>query len=345
MNYTDLYKNDVQQAMHSLDYHALFGSTFLITGATGLVCSNIVDTLLTLNDTYHSGIKVYAAVRSFRKAESRFKPLLPRKDLIMVEYDAATEPCPESKVDYIIHGAGSANPYLYSHRPADVMLAHLEGMIGVLEYARKNPETTVLFLSSSEVYGIGQQTEGFRENDYGSIDPLKPRACYSSAKHANETLCISYLSQYGTNVKIARLGHVYGPTASIEDTRISSRFFFDVLEGKDIILKSSGNQRRSYCYVPDSTSALLTILIKGEKGEVYNVANASSNVTIREFSEILAQTAGCRIVFDHPLEAEIKSFNVMNNSCLNAGKLLSLGWAPQFNVQQGIQHTYSIMKG
>ena len=194
----------------------------------------------------------------------------------------------------------------------------------------------ILYISSSEVYGNKKDNEPYLEDEYGYVDILDSRSCYPSSKRASETLCAAYSKEYGVDYTIARPGHVYGPTMTANDNRASSQFPRDVLAGKDIIMKSSGAQLRSYCYVLDCASAILTILLAGKNGEAYNISNKDSVVSIREMAESFAKNAGQKIVFENPSDIEKMAFNKMNNSSLNASKLESLGWKANFNLEQGV---------
>ncbi len=268
MNYTELYKSDLLKTQIScIDYHLLQDAKILITGAGGLVCSNLVDYLLCINDSFDLNMRIYAAVRNVEKVEKRFAWLLHRQDLRIIKYDALKQIEWNTEVNYIIHGASPACPKMYIQQPAETMRVNLIGTINILEYAKNHHIKAVLFLSSSEIYGRNSISKPYSEADYGFVDFLQPRSCYPSAKRTCETLCISYLEEYDVCSMIVRPGHVFGPTATRSDNRISSSFFYDAIEGHDIVLKSSGTQLRSYCYAPDCASAIITVLTRGKAGE------------------------------------------------------------------------------
>ena len=183
MIYNSTYINDLTSAQKSCpNLGMLKGSSVLITGATGLVCSAIVDFLLNLNDTTDAGITVYVTARSKEKADRRFGDWMKRSDVVFVEYDALKEINWEFCVDYIIHGASPANPALYVKQPVETMLANIIGMQNILDYAKKHNTKRVLFVSSSEVYGRKDNSEPYGDAEYGYVDILNPRACYPSAK-------------------------------------------------------------------------------------------------------------------------------------------------------------------
>ena len=100
--------------------------------------------------------------------------------------------------------------------------------------------------------------------------------------------------------RFASVGHDAHACASLKEGVALAK----ALAGEDIVMKSAGSQLRSYCYVTDAACALLTVLLRGETGRAYNVANRESVHTIREYAETLARLAGVKVVFDLPPEAE-----------------------------------------
>ena len=144
---------------------------------------------------------------------------------------------------------------------------------------------------------------------------------------------------------MVRLGHVYGPTATRSDTRASSQFFYDVIDGHDIVMKSAGSQIRSYCYVVDCVSAIITVLINGESGKAYNISNPASVVTIRKLAEQIARSSGKKVVFANPSDEEKKGYNLMDNSSLDSRLLEDLGWQGLFDLKTGVEHTIKTIEG
>lgn len=345
MNYNFIYLNDLTKSQSACpNLNKINGSSILITGATGLVCSAIVDFLLNLNDTVDARITIYVTARSRKKAEQRFENRINRADVIFVKYDALKEINWEFHVDYIIHGASPANPALYVRQPVETMLANILGINNILEYAKNHYTKRVLFISSSEVYGKKDNSAPYGDSEYGYVDILNPRACYPSAKRACETLCISYRAEFGLDSVMVRLGHVYGPTAKRTDNRASSQFFYDVIDGHDIVMKSIGTQIRSYCYVVDCVSAIMTVLINGVSGKAYNISNPLSIMTIRELAELIAESSEKKVIFESPSDFAQRGYNLMDNSSLDSTALIELGWMPIFEKKDGVLHTYEIMK-
>lgn len=345
MTYTDNYLNDLLKVQAAIPHlERLDHSRILITGAGGLICSALVDFLLHRNDTAGSGIQVYAAGRNLEKLVNRFAHWAGRDDLHFVRYDATESLGCTEQFDYLIHGASPANPAAYNAQPVETMVANFTGMHNILRYARDHGAKRVLYVSSSEVYGRKEGSDPYHEREYGFLDLLNPRACYPSSKRAAETLCAAYSQEYGVDSVIVRPGHVYGPTATTADNRASSQFPRDVLAGKDIVMKSAGTQLRSYCYVLDCVSAILAVLLVGERGCAYNISNRDSVVTIRQMAQAFADAAGRKLVFENPTDAESRSYNLMDNSALDAVSLEKLGWQGLFDLEAGVRATLDALK-
>lgn len=338
------YRGDLEKAADSMPFlDELRNASVLVTGASGLICSAVTDLLLWYNESRNAGITVYAAGRSESGFRRRFRSYSERNDLVFVPYDTAGAVEFDFYADYIIHGAGNAHPAAISSEPVETMLDNFMGMRGLLEYAREVLAKRVLFISSSEVYGKKNTLEPFSEEEYGYVDLLNLRASYPVSKRAAETLCVSYGAEYGMDTVIVRPGHIYGPTASERDSRVSSVFAYDALEGRDLVLKSDGSQIRSYCYVLDCASAIISVLLRGKSGEAYNISNPASVMTIREMAEGFAKAGNVNVRFETPDSREKSAFNPMNNSSLRSDKLQEIGWRGLFDARTGTEHTIRIM--
>ena len=341
-----IWLSDLDKTLTQLsELQELAGKNVLVTGCTGLICSAVVDLLIRWNETHDAKIKILAAGRSERKVAQRFSPYASEQWFGFVPYDAssASNNFPQC-CDYIIHGASNAAPVKIMKEPVETMLDNVLGLKCLLDYARESEARRVLFVSSSEVYGKKENTEPYRLGEYGYIDLLNSRNSYSVGKRAAETMCVSYADEYGVESVIVRPGHIYGPTATESDNRVSSAWAYDVAAGKDIVMKSDGAQIRSYCYCLDCASAILKVLLKGENRHAYNISNPDSVINIRQMAELLAKSAGVQLRMELPTEEEKKGFNPMSNSSLDGTELLALGWKGLFNAEVGFAHTVEILK-
>ena len=340
-----IYMNDLKTVQELLiGANELKGKSILVTGATGLIGSAIIDLLLYANEIENLKLKIYACGRSEDKMRNRFRHYFERESFAFVKYDACKEINFDFSVDYVIHCASNANPKEYMTHPVETMVSNFYGMYQLLQYSKNKSVTRVLYVSSSEVYGKISDSKPIGENSYGYINLLNPRASYSIGKQSTETLCVSFCHEYGSDIVIARPGHIYGPTASKEDSRVSSMFAYNAAYGKDIVMKSKGTQLRSYCYCLDCAAAILAILLKGERGEAYNISNSNSIITIYEMAALLADFGSVNLKIEAPTELERNGYNPMLNSSLNSEKLEQLGWKGIFDARTGLKHTVEILR-
>jgi nucleoside-diphosphate-sugar epimerase len=304
-----------------------------------------MDILICYNETHTKTIQIYAAGRNEKKMHDRFSEFFDRAYFHFIPYDASRAdnhfdfPC-----DYVIHGAANSSPKKIVKEPVETMLSNFLGMKYLLDFAREKETKRILYISSSEVYGKKERKGAAKESDYGYIDILLPRNSYSIGKQAAETLCISYADEYGLDPIIIRPGHIYGPTANRTDDHVSSSWAYDVASGKDIIMKSDGAQIRSYVYCLDCASAILKVLLCGEKGRAYNISNPASIISIKEMAELLCDAAGVRLHVEQATAEEKKGFNPMNDSSIDSSSLLALGWNGCFDAKMGFYHTVEILK-
>lgn len=343
-----MYINDLQYAVKNTDiFDELKNERILITGATGLIGSGITDLLLMANWLRKLNIKIFVASRDLPRAKKRFNDFpddFATKWITYVEYDATKPNKLDFCVDYIIHAASNAHPRAFVESPVDTMMCNISGLNELLKYAKINAIKNILYVSSSEVYGRNDTMGSIRENEYGYLDILNSRNAYASSKRAGETLCSSYYKQFGVKSNIVRPGHIYGPTASEEDSRVGSSFAYNAALGKNIVMKSNGKQIRSYCYVLDCATAILTVLARGKKTEAYNISNRDSIISIKELAELYAIEGDVNVEYKLPTDIEKASFNPMDNSSLDSTKLESLGWRGIFNPKIGTSHTISALK-
>lgn len=323
----------------------LEGKSVFITGASGLVCSAVIDVLIRYNETHHGKITILAAGRDRAKLQERFDRFFSKDYFIYVPYDSTSVNTTFGlSCDYVIHGASNASPRMIATEPVETMLSNFWGLKVLLDHVDSFGTKRLLFVSSSEIYGKKEGDAPYREDDYGFIDLLNSRNSYSVSKRAAETLCRSYYDEYGVDTVIVRPGHIYGPTASFNDNRVSSAWARIAARSENIIMKSDGTQIRSYCYCLDCATAILTVLLKGKTATAYNVSNPGSVITIREMGEIIADAAGVELLMETPTLEDEKGFNPMNNSSLESTALQELGWKGLFDAKRGFEHTIEIMK-
>ncbi len=336
------YSSDILKAATAqLPWESLSGCNILVTGATGLIGSCLVEVLMSHpGRDYH----VYATGRSEQRARQRFGAWADDPAFHFFPYDVMRPLEGDVQFQYIVHAASGASPNCFATRPVEVIKANIEGVAHLMDYGRAHGLRRLLYVSSGEVYGEGDGRT-FTEDYSGYVDCTQPRSCYPASKRAAETLCVSYAAEYGVEAVIARPSHTYGPHFTESDNRVYAQFIRNVLRGEDIVMKSTGSQFRSWCYVVDCASALLHILLKGESGRAYNVADPASNITIRELAEMIASIAGRKVVIDLPSDEERRGFNVVTKSTFDVQRLESLGWRAEGSMRDKMANVVEQCKG
>lgn len=345
MRYTDSYLAGLMACASDRDnLDELAGRTVLITGASGLLGSALADILLQANRDMALGCELVLAGRSEERLRSRFA-YWGEGAWRFAAHDNSKPVEFAFKADYIFHCASNAHPKAYSEQPVETLVGNVAGTDTILRYARDCGASRVVYVSSSEVYGPREGMEPYSEGDQFPVDPLSSRSCYPASKRACETLCVSYLSEFGVDSVIARPGHVWGPTCTASDSRAHAQFAREAAASRDIVMKSPGSQLRSYVYSTDCAGALLAICLNGTAGEAYNVGAPGFTCTIRELAEALAEAGGVEIVRDYPTEQEAAGYNPMSCSALDCGKLAGLGFKSLFTVGEAAKQTIECMAG
>lgn len=318
-----------------LPWERLSGCNILVTGATGLIGGCLTEALMMnpLRD-----YQVFASGRDESRLRHRFNKFQNDLGLRFLIMDVTSPLDCNYSFDYIIHAASYAGPAAFTKMPVEVMRANIDGVCNLITYGMKNGMKRFLYLSSGEVYGESDGRE-FTEDYSGYVDCTSPRSCYPSSKRAAESLCSSYKAEYDVDVVIARPCHTYGPYFSDTDNRVYAQFIRNILNDQDIVMKSSGEQFRSWCYVVDCVSGLLHLLLKGASGEAYNIANPESNITIKELANTVAEIGGKNVVIVPPEQSESAGYNPVNKSVYSIKKTKSLGWEPKTSLKTGFRHS------
>ncbi|MBR0278580.1 MAG: NAD-dependent epimerase/dehydratase family protein [Synergistaceae bacterium] len=340
-----LYIDDISQtASLNLEWEKLTGKSFLISGASGLIGSFLADVLMFRNSKHNQHIKIHALGRNIESAKKRFQSYAGNDDFIFTAHDINMPIDFGGKYDFVVHLASNTHPLAYSSDPVGTITANIIGLNNLLEFSRTHGTERFVFASSVEVYGVNRgDTEYFSEDYCGNIDISKARSGYCEAKRCGETLCQSYIQQYGLDVVIPRFARTYGPTMKIDDSKAISQFIKKGLAREDIVLKSEGTQLFSYCYAADSVSGLLTILLRGENGTAYNISDSESDIALKNLAGIIAEYSGKNVVFELPDEHEKRGYSAAMKAVMNPSRLKSLGWSPRYDIKTGITRTLDIL--
>lgn len=324
----------------NLPWEKLAGKTVLISGGSGLIGSCLVDVLMKRNLLQDLRCRVIAVGRNAGRARERFLAYWDNPLFRFVALEVNLPFALPEKADYVIHLASNTHPVAYATEPVQTIMTNIIGLQNMLEFARSCGAQRFAFASSNEIYGENRgDVELFDEKYCGYIDSNTLRAGYPESKRCGEALCQAYARQYGLDIVIPRFTRSYGPTLLPSDTKALSQFLRNAVGKEDIVLKSDGSQFYSYTYVADAVSGLLYVLLKGESGEAYNIADPSGDVTLREVAEELASIAGTKVIFDIPDSTESAGFSKVTKARLSSDKLRTLGWKSHFPISVGLRHT------
>jgi len=340
------YRDDVA-ALAALDlgWDRLADSSIVLSGASGMIGSFLVDVVMKKNLDDQLNCTITALARNRAGLEERFAPYYQDKNLVIMKADLVSDSLDIPRGDYVIHAASNTHPVAYATDPIGTITTNVQGTFAMLELAVRTQARRMCFLSTVEIYGDNRgNLESFAEHDMGYIDCNTLRAGYPESKRTGEALCQAFRAHHGLDVVIARLPRVYGPTMKLTDTKALSQFLLKAVGGEDIVLKSAGHQHYSYLHVADSVSGLLTCLLSGEAGQAYNIAHRSGDIVLKDLAGLVAASVGREVVFELPSEVEQRGFSAADKAVMDGSKIAALGWSPLYDIPQGIERTIMILK-
>lgn len=335
-------EDDLQYiAKYPLQYEQLKETTVLVTGATGLIGASIVRALIAVE-----GIHIIALVRNIEKANKLYS----RHELDNIELIVGDITFPinvNKKVDWIFHCAAVTTSKLMIEKPVETLSTAIEGTKNILELACKNECKSMVYISSMEMYGTFNNSDTeITEDKIGYINPLKVRSNYPESKRLCENMCVAYMREYGVKVKIARLAQTFGAGILPGENRVFAQFAKSVISGRDIVLHTRGLSEGNYCYTRDCVLGLFIILLYGENGEPYNVANPKSHTTIAEMAHMVADKISngkIKVIYDIPKD-NVFGYAEDTKMKLNSDKLQALGWTPEIGLEDAYKRMIEQMK-
>ncbi|MDO4619417.1 MAG: NAD-dependent epimerase/dehydratase family protein [Lachnospiraceae bacterium] len=343
-----LYKEDVAYtAALELPWEKLQDQVFMISGASGLLASFLIDVLMEKNRTEQLNCRLIALVRDEEKAKKRFAAYLEDPCFSIHACDInRRETLPEEKqVDYILHAASNTHPVAYATDPIGTVTTNIIGTDNLLNFAAEHGCRRFAFASSNEIYGENRgDAELFDEKYCGYIDSNTMRAGYPESKRCGEALCQAYIRQKGLDCVIPRFTRSYGPSMLMSDTKAISQFIRKGIAGEDIVLKSAGTQYYSYTYVSDAVAGFLTVLLKGECGEAYNIADVRSDIMLKDLAAEIAEIAGKQVIFEIPDAVEQAGYSTATKARLDGTKLQKLGWNARYSMREGLERTITTLR-
>ena len=321
----------------------LAGTTMLVTGAGGFLCSGLLDFVTALNDAGAGPPCRAIGLDNFQSGlPERVEHLEDRPDVRFVTHDLRQPFDPGEPVDWIVHGASIASPVFYRRFPLETIDVNVSGTRHMLDLARRGARS-VLVLSTSEIYGDPDPAWIPTPEEYrGYVSCTGPRACYDESKRLAETLATTYFALHRTPVKIIRPFNVYGPGQRIDDGRIVPDLMQAALKRQPIVLYSDGRATRSLCYVRDAVAAMLCLLLSDHDGEAFNVGNDEEEIAMGALAERMADVAAPpRLAVEYRVSADHHyTTDSPQRRCPNLDKLRrATGWQPEVRLDDGLRRT------
>ena len=343
-----IYTNLEDIANAPISWDKLKGKTLLLTGAGGFIGYYMTCGILLRNDLYGDNIKVLALERFGDFARAKFGKLLDRDDVTLIEQDI-TVPIEAERADFVIHAASQASNIEFERDPVGTISANLSGTQNALDFAKESGSEASLIVSSLKVYGTLYTGKPYiEEDDNGYVDFTSYKNCYAIGKRAAETLAASYSKQYGMNIRIVRPSYIFG-ASRLDDDRVWAQFIANIVRGQDILLKSNGATNRSFCYVTDTVTAMLHVLLDGENCVPYNISNEKSNTTIRGFAQAACEVfpeRNMKLAFANPEDEIMPEPSPLDPTpeIMDNKRIRSIGWEPKIDLKEGIRRAVAILE-
>lgn len=352
----DVVDTDLRRLMQQLrdELPMLSGRAVAIAGGAGFLGYYLVQSLLCWNKENAAASPVRVTVLdNFIRGVPGWLGALKGDPNLRVRAHDITTPLPDDFGDheYFIHAASIASPIYYRKFPIQTMDANVNGLRHVLDYClsqrqRGKPVNGVLFYSSSEIYGDPTPDDiPTPETFRGHVSCTGPRACYDESKRYGETLCVNFAAQHDLPISVARPFNNYGPGLKITDRRVIPDFARDILAGRDIVMLSDGTARRTFCYITDAIAGYYKILVRGRRGEAYNVGVESPEITMHELAAKLVDLGKELFVYSGRVirqQSDDKDYLVdnPNRRCPVITKARGeLGYDPLVSLDEGLRRS------
>lgn len=284
--------DDVQRVIRHLHgYEELAGKHLLITGSTGFFGKWLLALLALLNRN-GAAISVTAMSRSPETFLAQYPEYRNTGWINWLKGDVQSPINLQAgrPVDLVLHAATDTLAGAHAN-PLSIFDTILNGARNVLDIAVRTGARRVLFTGTGAQYGPLQYGQPVLEASPSACNSTLASSAYAEAKRAQETLAALYAERYGMEVVLTRCFAFSGPGIALDAHFAIGNFVRDALWNDELVLQSSGQAVRSYLHGADLAVWLLTLLVRGEAGQAYNVGSDKA-LSIAELAHtVMARTA------------------------------------------------------
>ncbi|MGE0313880.1 MAG: NAD-dependent epimerase/dehydratase family protein [Lautropia sp.] len=334
------------------EFEELAGKRLWLTGGAGFLGYYLVLSIAHWNRSAKPGERIRLKVLdNYIRGVPGWLDSMKGEDIELIRHDV-TDPIPAAfgECEYLIHAASIASPMYYRKFPLETIDANINGLRHMLDHAAARNKAKagsfkgLLFFSTSEIYGDPPAGEiPTRETFRGLVSCTGPRACYDESKRLGETLCVLYAQNRDVPVSMARPFNNYGPGLKITDGRVLPDFARDALAGRDIVMLSDGSPTRTFCYITDALSGYLKVLVRGRRGEPYNIGIETPELSMKQLADRVRSTAQAlwgydgKVVHKPSAEGAYLTDNPNRRCPVIEKARTEIGYAPEVDVDTGIR--------
>lgn len=342
----DILTEDLENAVSDIGPDKLMafeGKTILISGADGFVGKHLANFFIYLNDNlFKKGVKLILAVNKKSVVDSRITRLIEKNGGEFSKRDLTRAFKLGFGVDYVFHLAAITSPQVISSSPVESLKVNILGTNNILDAVKAKGVRKFIYFSSSAVYGNPDSAHIPIPEDFnGNVSPTFFRSSYAEGKRAGEALTMAYHRQYGLPVNILRPAHIYGPGMELQKDNSLNYFLNCGFDGKNIILDSTGEETRSFCYITDVLSISVLAALSEASGEVFNAGNEDAEIRIIDLAKEIGEIFGGGIkVYAGSISKKDFNKESMTRNVLSMKKTAEmLKFIPKVDVKTGLRRT------
>lgn len=314
--------------------------TWLVTGVAGFIGSNLLETLLKLNQTV-VGLDNFATghrhnldeVKSLVTAEQWAKFSFIEGDIR--QFADCQKAC--AGVDYVLHEAALGSVPRSIADPITTNETNISGFLNMLTAARDAGVASFTYAASSSTYGDHPALPKVEEN-IGK--PLSP---YAVTKYVNELYADVFAKTYGFKTIGLRYFNVFGQRQDPKGAyaAVIPKWTSSMIAGEDVFINGDGETSRDFCFIDNTVQANIlaaTTQDEAAKNQVYNVAVGDRTTLNELYRAIQVALAENQVNFERdPVYGEFRAGDVRHSQASIAKIQQHLGYAPQFKIAEGIQ--------